>query len=88
MIFAINITAPTKTTDLYGRVAVHCFPMIIECGSVEDLRKKLSEQEKYISNLFRTKELYEQAVYYIRTMEDPPSEWIWPVPEVTKWIKD
>ena len=42
MIFAVNLTVDTKTTDLYDKVAVNKFPVIVRCNNEDELWEKRS----------------------------------------------
>ena len=43
MIFAVNLTVDTKTTDLYDKVAVNKYPVIVICNDDKELWDKLSD---------------------------------------------
>lgn len=69
-IYAINICTDTKNTDRYDKVAVNKYP-IIAIGTHEELIKylKSDEMHKFIQDLFRTKHLYEAAVFRVRSVD-------------------
>ena len=68
--YVINICVDTKTTDIYDKVAVNKFPIIIlaknETNLIEMLKGE-SVQEFVRSHI--SKHLYENAAYYIRFVE-------------------
>ena len=80
MICAVNLTVDTKTTDLYDKVAVNKFPVIVICNSEDELWEKLSSENtsKWIKNNIRTKHLFDTAYFHIRTVNGlETSEIIW-----------
>lgn len=83
MIYAVNLTVNTKTTDLYDKVAVNKFPVIVICSDEQELWDKLSSENtaKWIKENIRTKHLFESAYFHIRGVEndDKVSEIQWKV---------
>lgn len=72
MIFAVNLTVDTKTTDLYDKVAVNKFPVIVICNNENELFEKLSADStaKWIKENIRTKHLFDSAYFHIRGIEN------------------
>ena len=68
MIFAVNLTVDTKTTDLYDKVAINKYPIIVICNDEKELCEKLSSEStmKWIKENIRTKHLFESAFFHIR----------------------
>lgn len=68
--YAINLTTCTKTTDLYDKVAVNKFPIIVRCKTEDELKRFLSstETENYIRSMLRTKRLFDEAQWCIRSV--------------------
>lgn len=68
MIFAVNLTVDTKTTDLYDKVAINKYPVIVICNDEQELCEKLSSENtgKWIKENIRTKHLFESAFFHIR----------------------
>lgn len=68
MIFAVNLTVDTKTTDLYDQVAINKYPIIVICNDEKELWEKLSADStiKWIKENVRTKHLFNSAYFYIR----------------------
>lgn len=68
MIFAVNLTVDTKTTDIYDKVAVNKYPVIVMCNDVDELRNKLTSDstEKWIRSNIKTGRLYNTAFFHIR----------------------
>ena len=89
MIYAVNLTVDTKTTDLYDKVAVNKFPVIVICNNEDELWEKLSAEttEKWIKSNIRTKHLFDTAYFHIRSINgSETSEIIWKVDSVVKNI--
>ena len=64
--YVINICVNTKTTDLYDKVAVNKFPLLISCEDETRLTEILASQDvvSYVKMLI-SKHLYDNAQYYI-----------------------
>lgn len=84
-IFAINICTDTKSTDRYNKVAVNPYPIIM-IGSLESLKSKLNNDDtkQFVKNLFRTKSLYDSAVFRIRSVDNKGmvDEFEWKVSDI------
>ena len=72
MIYAVNLTVDTKTTDLYDKVAVNKFPAIVICNNEDELWEKLSTETtgKWIKSNIRTKHLFDTAYFHIRAIDN------------------
>ena len=66
--YAVNLTVDTKTTDLYDKVAVNKFPVIVICKNKEELWEKLSSQDtsNWIRENIRNQKLFNSAFFHIR----------------------
>lgn len=87
MICAVNLTVDTKTTDLYDKVAVNKFPVIVICNNEQELWNKLSDEhtQKWIKENIRTKRLFDTAYFHIRNVKDDDVEEIcWKVDSLIK----
>lgn len=67
-IYAVNLTVDTKTTDLYDKVAINKFPIIVICNNEEELWNKLSTEDtsNWVKQNVKTKRLFDTAYYHIR----------------------
>lgn len=65
-IYTINIVTTTKNKELYERVSVNEYPLVIKCLDRDRLKLILSEKKEYIKNNLKTETLYNHAQYYIR----------------------
>ena len=84
--YAINLATSTKNTDLYEKVAVNKFPIIVICKTEDELKQFLSSKESndYVKRMLRTKKLYEESQWCIRNVYPDNSirELIWNVSEI------
>ena len=66
--YAINLTVDTKTTDIYDKVAVNKYPVIVICKDEKELWEKLSTQDTkdWVRSNIRLQHLYESAYLHIR----------------------
>ena len=84
--YAINLVTSTKNTDLYEKVAVNKFPIIVICKTEDELKQFLSSKESndYVKRMLRTKKLYEESQWCIRSVYPDNSirELIWNVSEI------
>lgn len=64
----INLTVDTKTTDLYDKVAINKYPLLVICNDEKELWEKLSCQNtiNWVKQNIRTKHLFDTAYFYIR----------------------
>lgn len=70
-IYAINVCVDTKTTDIYDKVAVNNFPLLITCENEDKLKLRLNQEDVklYISKLI-SHSLYQNAQYCIVKIHD------------------
>lgn len=71
-VYAVNLTVDTKTTDIYDKVAVNKFPVIVLCKDEQELWEKLNCQETkdWVRSNIRTKHLYDTAFLHIREVSN------------------
>lgn len=93
MIYVINIAVDTKTTDIYDKVAINKFPIIIQATNQDNLINILGRDE--IKDFIRnnvSKVLYENAAYYIRFVDsaeiNPNNNLILRLKDYTKVVYD
>ena len=68
--YVVNICVDTKSTDIYDKVAINKFPIIISC---EDSKLKEVLNNMDIQNYIKTnvsKQLYNTAQFYIRVIDN------------------
>ena len=82
--YAINLVVDTKNTDIYDKVALNKYPIIIRCKTEVELKNLLSSEDttNYVKNLIRNKRAYDSAVWMIRSIYKDCSvyELSWDVP--------
>jgi hypothetical protein len=66
--YVINLVVDPKNTDLYEKVALNKFPIIVYCKSEMELKEYLSNDstKEYIKSLIKTKRVYDSSVWMIR----------------------
>lgn len=87
MIFAVNLTVDTKTTDLYDKVAVNKYPVIVICNDEKELWEKLSSEHtaKWIKEHIRIKRIFDTAYFHIRGVNGCDAiEYCWKVDSLFK----
>ena len=77
-IYTLNLVVNTKNTDIYDKVALNKFPMIIKCKSEEELKESEEEKieedeeketlEESVNRIFGKLELNENTKFAIRTL--------------------
>lgn len=92
MIFAVNLTVDTKTTDLYDKVAINKYPVIVICKDEKELKDKLSSSStiKWIRENIRIQRVFDSAYFHIRGIKDLNDdnilEFNWKVDSIVKYI--
>lgn len=87
-IYAVNLVVDTKTNDIYDKVALNKFPIIVTCNTESDLKDILtdSNSENFIKEHIRSKRVYDTAEWRVRRIlsDGDIRELVWKVPEVNK----
>lgn len=92
MIFAVNLTVDTKTTDLYDQVAINKYPIIVICNDEQELWEKLSSSStiSWVRENVRTNKLFDTAYFHIRGIKDFKTtdvmEFTWKANSLIKYI--
>lgn len=83
-IYAVNLTVDTKTTDLYDKVAVNKYPVIVICKDENELKEKLSSDttKGWIKTNIRIKHIFDTAFFHIREVTDNVKEICWKVSDI------
>ena len=86
--YAINLVVDTKATDIYDKVALNKFPIIVQCPNEAALKDILSNEEtlKFVKTLIKSKRVYDSAEWRIRSIYDSGDvrELVWDVSELNK----
>ena len=87
-LYAINLVVNTKNTDIYDKVALNKYPVIVRCKTESDLKDILSNDESitFIKHHIKSKRVYDSAEWTIRSIYDNGDvrEIVWSVNELLK----
>ena len=63
--YAVNLVVDTKTTDIYDKVALNKFPIIVQCKTESELKDILSNDDtfEFVKQLIKSKRVYESAMF-------------------------
>ena len=68
--YVVNICVDTKSTDIYDKVAINKFPIILSCKESQ-LRVVLGNDDfKNYIHQHISKQLFDNAQFYIRIIDD------------------
>ena len=67
-IYSINLVVDTKYTDIYDKVALNKFPIIIQCADMDSLKNKLTDDRalRFIKTNIKSQRVFESASWCIR----------------------
>lgn len=86
--YAINLVVDTKTTDIYDKVALNKFPIIVQCENEASLKNILSNENtlEFVKTLIKSKRVYDSAEWKIRSIYNNGEvrELVWDVSELNK----
>lgn len=85
MIYTINLVVDTKVTDIYDKVALNKYPMVIFCNDINELKDILSNTDtiNYVKNYIKSKKIFDNAQWYIRSIDyDNIIEEVWNVSDL------
>ena len=80
--YAVNLVVDTKNTDIYDKVALNKFPIIIKCKTEAELKDILSQElaQKFIQDHIKSQRVFDSAEWFIRCIYDENvREIIWKV---------
>lgn len=84
--YAINLVTSTKSTDIYDKVAVNKFPIIVRCKTESELKDILNTEQsnEFVRSMLRTQKLFDEALWCIRSIYSDGSvqELNWKVGEI------
>lgn len=72
MTYTINLVVDTKITDIYDKVSLNKYPMIVFCNDMDELKEILSNDDtkKYINQHIKSQKVFDSAQWYIRLVDD------------------
>lgn len=70
--YAVNLVVDTKNTDIYDKVALNKFPIIIKCKTEAELKEILSQElaQKFIQDHIKSQRVFDSAEWFIRCIYD------------------
>ena len=84
--YAINLVVNTKNTDIYDRVALNKFPIIVRCKTEAELKDILAKDstKDFIREHIKSKKVFDSAKWNIRSIYPDGSvrELIWEIDEL------
>lgn len=68
--YAINLIVDTKNTDIYDKVALNKFPIIVQCKTEDELKNILSGEEtkEFVKKLIKSKSVFDTSFWNVRTI--------------------
>jgi hypothetical protein len=69
--YAVNLSVDTKTTDIYDKVSINKYPIIVICEGEKELWDKLSSSDtiSWVKHNVKNKRLFDSAYFYIREID-------------------
>jgi hypothetical protein len=83
--YAVNLVVDTKNTDIYDKVALNKFPIIIKCKTESELKDILSQElaQKFIQDHIKSQRVFDSAEWFVRCIyENDVREIVWKVSEL------
>lgn len=84
--YAVNLVVDTKQTDIYDKVALNKFPIIVQCRTENELKSILSNEQtvQFVKGLIKSKSVFDTAFWNIRTIynNDEVRELVWKVSDM------
>ena len=70
--YVVNLVVDTKNTDIYDKVALNKFPIIIKCKTEAELKEILSQElaQKFIQDHIKSQRVMDTAEWFIRCVYD------------------
>lgn len=68
--YAINLVTDTKHTDIYDKVALNKYPIVVICKTESELKGILTSQDtiNFVKSLIKSQRLFNTAFWMIRTI--------------------
>lgn len=83
--YAVNLVVDTKNTDIYDKVALNKFPIIIKCKTESELKDILTQElaQKFIQDHIKSQRVFDTAEWFVRCIyKDDVREIVWKVSEM------
>ena len=83
--YVVNLVVDTKNTDIYDKVALNKFPIIIKCKTEAELKDILTQDiaQQFLQNNIKSQRVFDTAEWFVRCIyENDVREIIWKVSEL------
>ena len=83
--YVVNLVVDTKNTDIYDKVALNKFPIIIKCKTEAELKEILTQEmaQTFIQDHIKSQRVFDSAEWFIRCIyEKDVREIVWRVSEL------
>lgn len=85
--YVVNLVVDTKNTDIYDKVALNKFPIIIKCKTEAELKEILTQEmaQTFIQDHIKSQRVFDSAEWFVRCIyENDVREIVWKVSELNK----
>lgn len=83
--YVVNLVVDTKNTDIYDKVALNKFPIIIKCKTEAELKEILTQKmaQTFIQDHIKSQRVFDSAEWFVRCIyENDVREIVWKVSEL------
>lgn len=83
--YVVNLVVDTKNTDIYDKVALNKFPIIIKCKTEAELKEILTQEiaQTFIQDHIKSRRVFDSAEWFVRCIyENDVREIVWKVSEL------
>ena len=84
--YVINLVVDAKNNDIYDKVSLNKYPIVVFCRSEAELKEILSNDDtkEFVKSLIKSKRVYDTAIWMIRDIypNNTTRELIWDVSEL------
>lgn len=87
-IYVINLVVNAKNTDVYDKVALNKYPIIIKCKSEDELKEILVQEQAntFIQQNIKSQKIFDNAQWFIRKIyNDQVEEFILNIPDINTY---
>ena len=84
--YVINLVVDTKNTDIYDKVALNKFPIVIKCKTEAELKEILNQElaQKFIQDHIKSQRVLDSAEWFVRCVyEDSVKEIVWKISDIS-----
>ena len=66
-IYVVNLVVNAKNTDIYDKVSLNKYPIVIKCNAEHELKKILNQDtaKQFLLDNIKSQKIYETAQWYI-----------------------